>query len=199
MSNNLISIKQWTTITELVIDHVEGGYYHPSMLKNFNARSQAILAASGETLFGLDRKAGAALAKYPEWAIFWAAVDADRKANPALWKYQYRGGKLESKLKQLAAAIMYQWFNYLAKKYILVGSMDEISNDSRLLAHFSYASWNGEGWFKRYATALNKAIQLYEGNKEKIFQEAFKARSEAPSKAIRQQAVNMQPIFKKLA
>ena len=120
MSTNLISIKQWTAITELVIDHVEGGYYHPSMLKNFNARSQAILAASGETLFGLDRKAGAELAKYPEWPVFWAAVDADRKVNPPLWKYQYRGGELESKLKQLAAAIMYQWFNYLAKNISLL-------------------------------------------------------------------------------
>ncbi len=205
----MVSEKQWQLITQLVIDHVEGGYYHPSMLKNFNARSQAVLRASGETLFGLDRKAGAELSKYHEWKTFWDIVDNDRKANPNLWKYNYRGGKLEQALKSLAASIMFKWFNHLAKKYILIGSMDEIANDPRLLAHFSYASWNGEGWFKRYANALNKAIAKHEGDKEKIFQEAFKERSEAvkyvggvktliPNVAIRQQAVNMRPIFKKL-
>lgn len=209
----MVTLDKWHIITQLVIDHVEGGYYHPDMLKNFKPSDQAILRASGETLFGLDRKAGSQLKMFPEWATFWATIDADRKVNPN-WKYKYRGGKLEYRLKELASTIMFKWFNYLAKKYILVGSMDEIADDPRLLAHFSYASWNGEGWFERYAKALNNAIAKYPGNKEMIFQEAFKARSQAvsyvkvsgkdikvpvPNRAIRQQAVNMKPIFNKLA
>lgn len=210
----MVTLEKWHLITQLVIDHVEGGYYHRDMLKNFKPSDQAILRASGETLFGLDREAGIQLAMFSEWSMYWAMIDADRKANPGLWKYQYRGGKLEYRLKELASTIMFKWFNYLAKKYILVGSMDEIANDARLLAHFSYASWNGEGWFERYAKALNNAIAKYPDNKEMIFQEAFKERSQAckyirvagkwvktaiPNRAIRQQAVNMQPIFKKLA
>ena len=39
-----------------------------------------------------------------------------------------------------------------------------------LLFHFSYASWNGEGWFKRFATSLNSAIK---NNAPDIFAAAF--------------------------
>jgi hypothetical protein len=104
----------------------------------------------------------------------------------------------------LASVIMYKWFQYLAKKYILVGSLDEIENDERLIIHFSYASWNGEGWFKKYATALNNAILKYTNNKEMIFNEAFKERLYAtnkwgiPNKTIRQQGQNMMNLFRRL-
>ena len=157
-----------------------------------------MLGDSGETLFGLDRKHGSQLAKYPEWKEFWNIVDKDKVNNKHLWRYNYRAGKLELILKELAAKIMYKWFNYLAGKYILISSMDEIANDDRLIIHFSYASWNGEGWFKRYATALNNAIQKYEGNKDLIFKEAIKARTESSNAVIRQQGANMMALFKKL-
>jgi len=95
---------------------------------------------------------------------------------------------------------MYQWFNHLAAKYLFGDSIDKIAADDRLVIHFSYASWNGEGWFQKYAKALNAA----KGTKEQIFQEAIKARTEAvnksgsPNKAIRQQGVNMMNLFARL-
>ena len=82
--------------------------------------------------------------------------------------------------------------------------MDEIDNDDRLIIHFSYASWNWEGWFQKYSKALNSAIQKYEGNKEAIFNEAIKARTMAvnkwglPNRAIRQQGTHMMQLFKKM-
>ena len=194
---------QFAAMTSIVIDNFEGGYYHPSMLKNFKPSDQAVLKDSGETMFGLDRMAGAQLAKYPEWKTFWDMVDADRKIN-TFWKYQYRGGKLEPRLKELTSIIMYKWFSYLAGKYILISSMDEIANDNRLIVHFIYASWNGEGWFQKYAKALNAAILKFEGNKEAIFNEAIKARTLAtnklglPNRAIRQQGQHMMELFKRL-
>lgn len=193
-----LSEKQFVSMTNIVIDNFEGGYYHPNMKRGFNTRSQKMLGDSGETLFGLDRKHGSQLAKYPEWKEFWNIVDKDKVNNKHLWRYNYRAGKLELILKELAAKIMYKWFNYLAGKYILISSMDEIANDDRLIIHFSYASWNGEGWFKRYATALNNAIQKYEGNKDLIFKEAIKARTESSNAVIRQQGANMMALFKKL-
>jgi hypothetical protein len=190
-----VTESQWVDTTQLVIDGVEGGYYHPDMKKNFNARSQKALGDSGETMFGLDRKHGSQLAKYPEWARFWDLVD---KAQVGVkWKYNSRGGAMESVFKELAAKIMYKWFQYLAGKYILISSMDEIANDKRLLFHFSYASWNGEGWFERYAKALNAAIAQFPGNKEAIYKQAIKARTESTNSVIRQQGANMLLLFKK--
>lgn len=184
---------QWIDTTQLVIDGVEGGYYHPRMKANFNARSQKALGDSGETMFGLDRKHGAALAKYPEWKQFWEIVDQ----NSATWKYQSRGGAVEGQLKVLAAKIMYKWFQYLAGKYILISSMDEIANDRRLLFHFSYASWNGEKWFRLFASALNKAIQRFEGDKEAVYNEAIRARTKSANMVIAQQGSNMIRLFNK--
>lgn len=203
----MVTKEKFSPLTGIVIDNFEGGYYHPSMLKNFKASDQAKLKNSGETMFGLDRMAGAQLAQYPEWAVFWAKVDTERAANPSVWKYNSRGGNAGPLLKDLAAAIMYQWFSFLVKKYITVGANEAIGNDDRLVIHFSYASWNGEGWFKKFAAALNSAIQKFHGDKEKVFQEAIKARTEAtsvrngvvvPNVVIRQQGVNMMKLFKKL-
>lgn len=200
----MLTQDKFVGLTKVVIDNLEGGYYHPDMLPQFNARSQAILKASGETMFGLDRKAGVQLSAYPEWKSFWSIIDRDRSRFPTRWKHEYRGGNAESELKMLASVIMYKWFQYLAKKYILVGSLDEIENDERLIIHFSYAAWNGEGWFKKYATALNNAILKYPNNKEMIFNEAFKERLYAtnkwgiPNKTIRQQGQNMMNLFRRL-
>jgi hypothetical protein len=200
----LITPEKFNYLTGIVIDNFEGGYYHPDMLKNFKPSDQDKLRASGETMFGLDRKAGAQLAKYPEWKVFWDAVDKAKQANPGEWGYNRRGGKEGLKLKELTAGIMYKWFSELAGKYILVGSMDEIAADDRLIIHFAYSCWNGEGWFQKYAKALNEAILKFPGDKQAIFSEAIKARTQAvnkwgmPNKVIRQQGVNMLNLFAKL-
>lgn len=190
--------KDFVSLTNIVIDNFEGGYYHPSMKQKFNARSQKMLGDSGETMFGLDRKHGSQLSKYPEWQTFWNIIDRDKIENKHLWKYQFRGGRKQLELKELAAKIMYKWFNYLAGKYILISSMDEIANDDRLVIHFSYASWNGENWFQRYSKALNEAVNKYEGNKEEIFKQAIKARTESQNAVIKQQGQKMIELFKKM-
>lgn len=194
-----VTLEQFTRMTIVVIDNFEGGYYHPDMKKNFKPSDQKKLGDSGETLFGEDRKHGAQLSKYYEWKDFWAFVDADRAKNPKLWRYNYKPtGDFGKELKRLASAIMYKWFSYLAGKYILISSMDEIANDDRLLIHFSYASWNGEGWFRTYSKALNAAIQKFPNDKERIYREAIKARTESPNAVIRQQGANMMNLFKRM-
>lgn len=197
-----LSLEKFTSLTTVVIDNFESGYYHPHMMSYMSAADRKVLAASGETMFGLDRKAGAELAKYPEWAEFWSVID---KAGAATkWKHYYLGGEYAPQLKRLASAIMYKWFSYLAGKYILISSMDEIAEDDRLIIHFSYASWNGAGWFQKFSTALNNAVLKYEGNKELIFTEAIKARTQAtnkygvPNKTIRNQGIKMMALFKKM-
>jgi len=200
----MVDAKQFIDLTGIVIDNFEGGYYHPNMLSRFKPSDQKLLKFSGETMFGIDRKAGIQLAKYPEWDKMWKLIDEDRRNNPSLWKYQYRGGNLSSELKKLVSQMMFKWFTYLAEKYISATSMEVISNDSRLIIHFSYACWNGEGWFKRFATALNKAILKYPESKQDIFNETIKARTMAtnlvgiPNSVIRQQGKKMIDLFSRL-
>lgn len=191
-----LSLEKFTSLTTVVIDNFESGYYHPHMMQKMSAANRKIMAASGETMFGLDRKAGSELAKYPEWPQFWAIIDKAGAAQK--WKHYYLGGEYAPELKRLASAIMYKWFSYLAGKYILISSMDEIAADDRLIIHFSYASWNGESWFKRYSQALNKAVQKYEGNKQAIFLEAIKARTESSNVVIRNQGKKMTDLFRKM-
>jgi len=187
------------TTSDIVIPNLEGGYYHPDTKKNFSPQNQKKLGNSGETIFGEDRVHGKQLAKYPEWKMLWDLVDTERAKNPAKWKYNYMpDGEVGKELRRLTSAIMYKWFQYLAGKYILITSMDEIANDERLLIHFSYAAWNGEGWFERYANALNAAIRQYEGDKEMIFKTAIKSRTESSNLVIRQQGINMMQLFRRL-
>jgi hypothetical protein len=178
----MVTKEKFTGLTSIVIDNFEGGYYHPDMLKNFKPSDQAKLKKSGETMFGLDRMAGAQLKQFSEWKQFWSRVDAERAANPLVWKYNSRGGAAGPDLKNLAAAIMYQWFSLLVKKYITVGANEAIGNDDRLVIHHQ--------------------------DKEAIFREAIKARTEAvkktssgavlPNVVIRQQGTNMMKLFKKM-
>jgi hypothetical protein len=185
----MLSIERFSSLTSVVIDNFEGGYYHPDMAKKMSAKDQAILAKSGETMFGLDRMAGAQLAAYPEWSKFWNIVDgADARHK---WKHYSMGGQFTAQLKELAGKIMYQWFSHLAAKYLKGDSIEKIASDDRLVIHFSYASWNGEGWFKKFADALNAA----KGTKEQIFQAALKARTGASSLAIRNAGAKMMKLF----
>lgn len=197
MRETLITQEKFVEVTGLVIDNLEGGYYHPDMKKSFNEKSQKAFGDSGETMFGIDRKHGIQLAKYDEWKLFWQEVDKCRLLYGMLWKYNYRGGVAADKLKELCAKLMYQWFSYLASKYLKPESIQAIANDDRLLIHFSYASWNGEGWFQKYAKALQSAAVSTPGNKAAIYSQAIKARTESSNAVIRQQGVNMLNLFAK--
>ena len=54
MDNNFVNI------TKLVIDKLEGGYYHPDMLQDGRVKDSRY-SSSGETMYGLDRHAGHSL------------------------------------------------------------------------------------------------------------------------------------------
>lgn len=163
---------------------------------------QQLLKASGETMYGLDRKAGGKLAKYTEWNKFWYLVDLAGASTK--WPHYFMGGPLAPLLKNLCGKIMFQWFTELHNKYINQGSDAAIAGDDRLAIHFCYGCWNGEGWFAKFSKALNNAVAKFPNQKEIIFQEAIKARTQAsnllgiPNKAIRQQGAKMLQLFKKM-
>ena len=150
---------RFAKMTAIVIAKLEGGYYHPDMnsptgrLKKYNP----LLASSGETMFGIDRLNGAgALASNPAWNEFWGMIDqADARTQ---WGYNYTGGPLQDKLTTLAIAIMAPYFEKLSTQYLKTNRA-VVMADNRLIFHFAYATWNGPGWFKKFANDIDNAVK----------------------------------------
>ena len=156
-----IDLQKFTQISDIVIDKLEGGYYHPNM-KLANPKKFKSYGASGETMFGIDRVAGDAINKTVAGKKFWKLIDdADAKNK---WTWLYMGGNLERTLKDLVVKIIYPEFTYLSNKYLSNKAQQLVFNDPRLLFHFIYATWNGSGWFQKFATDLSKKVASGETN-----------------------------------
>ena len=200
-----INERYFLDVTKLVIQKLEGGYFHPDMRTNNPAKFGAY-HRSGETMYGLDRWAGHDLYyktprkaksviadlhyiysnayeyKRPEAREFWQTIDkANARKN---WPWLYMGGKYEPRLKELAAKILLPQFNKLADRYLTEESQKLIVKDPRLLFHFIYAVWNGSGWFQRFANAFNKEVKAGKrGNA--LFNAALNSRTQSSNELIR--------------
>ncbi len=138
-------------MTELVIDKLEGGYYNPQWHKSSG------MGDSGETMFGIDRKHGGTLNTSTAGVEFWDTIDKNK--NRKIWKHYFRGGNLEQRLKDLVVKIMEPHFNKLFEKYLSPESQKIVKKSNGLLFHFIYASWNGSGFFQKFANAINKEVE----------------------------------------
>mgnify|MGYP003524299183 FL=1 len=130
-----INKERYIKITNFIIDNIEGGYYHPDMLKDGRVKDNRY-ASSGETMFGIDRKNGGSLNTSPSGIRFWKAIDlVGARKN---WKWNYKGGQYEDKLKLGAADVMYEQYDKLANRYLSSESRKIIESDDRLLFNFIY-------------------------------------------------------------
>ena len=179
----MISENDFTKITDEVIDKLEGGYYHPKMLVDGRVKDSRY-GASGETLYGLDRKAGAGLSRYPEWQRFWNRVDTLGASDK--WSWNYKGGANAPELKKIAGQVMFKEYNRLYNKYLTPESQKIVDSDPRLVFNFAYATWNGEGWFKRFADVFNDAVAKGERNKEKLVDLVVARRTQSTNSLIAQ-------------
>ena len=203
---------QFAYITGIVIDKLEGGYYHPQMMWN-NPDKFPRYENSGETMFGLDRHAGHSIYystkrvssdvktnieyiesgayKYKNEASknFWETIDkANAKDN---WSWNYKGGNLNAKLKDLAGRVMYPQYQYLADRYLSPEARAIVESDPRLIFHFSYACWNGSGRFKSYAETINSAVSSGEKNKDNLVDIALQSRFNTSSSLAQQSATKI--------
>jgi hypothetical protein len=173
---------KWMKVTKKVIDKFEGGYWNGSTSKNNQTSKLGIcsnhpdgsMGASTETMFGLDRYNGT-IEKTPEGKEFFRLIDKQKKDLGMdkfckKWKWLYRGGDLEDKLKTLAAKIMKQSYDRNAGNYFSPELKKRVENNDRLLMHFSYASWNGPGFFQKFAKSLNNAVKEGKSDKELLKQ-----------------------------
>lgn len=198
-----VSKQKYADVVDLIIDNLEGGYYHPDMLLDGRLKDPKGLMsagegrqASGETMFGLDRVNGAGLAKSPSWAKFWKLID-DAGAR-STWKWNYKGGSLAPQLKTLTAEIMSPEYERMASAYLSIKARQKVEADDRLLLHFIYATWNGEGFFKKFAATMNDAINGGMKDSEQLVDTAIRSRTDSTNVLIRQGGQHVKTVVENM-
>ena len=167
-------------ITKKVIANFEGGYWNPFCPKH----PKSGMGVSTETMFGLDRYHGK-IESSPEGREFFKIIDDEKYDLGAKssgkgegmkwsnmdkfcqkWTWNSRGGDKEEKLKDLAVKIMRRWFDNNMNSYATPELRDRIMKNKGLLVHMSYATWNGPGFFQKFAKHLKDAIKQGKSDKE---------------------------------
>lgn len=147
---------EFDEIVGKVIDSLEGGYYHPDMLKDGRVKDSRY-GASGETMMGIDRKTGGTINTSTEGKQFWSIIDG--KNARTKWKWGYKGGDQEETLKRLVAKMIKPLYDLYCEKYLSEESKKLIDKDPKLMFNFIYAVWNGPGWFQKFAKELNGEVK----------------------------------------
>jgi hypothetical protein len=161
---------KWMDVTKKVIDNFEGGYWNYWECKNHPWHS--MYKKSGETMFGLDRKAGNIENLSSDGKEFFRIIDEEKKKMGmsdfcSKWNYNYRGGELEEKLKNLASKIMFGQYEKNMSNYVKdPETKNRIEGNEGLLLHMSYATWNGPGHFKKFAEQLERAVKEGKSDEE---------------------------------
>jgi len=160
---------KWSKVTKKVINEFEGGYWNPKC-----GHQTAGMGKSTETMFGLDRYNGD-IEKTPEGKEFFRLID-NEKNNKGMeqfckkWKWNYKGGELEDTLKNLASKIMKHQYDNNSKNYFSPELKERVESNDRLLMHFAYATWNGPGFFKKFAKSLEDGIKSGKSDSELVKQ-----------------------------
>lgn len=160
-SEGIVKPKNWETLVNLVIDNLEGGYYHPAMKSSLKGGEK--MGSSGETLFGIDRVHGADINKTASGIKFWNYVDKNSGWSPLSAdkpKWEYSHVPKESTLRQYVADMILEAYA-LDKNYAkMTKEMEDLINsDARLQLHFIYGVWNGMGNFKNLYDSMVRYIK----------------------------------------
>ena len=172
---NKLSSTDFEKEVNKVIDNLEGGYYHPNMNKSD-------MGKSGETMMGMDRKYGAGFAQTSAGKEFWKLIDdANAKNN---WKWNYMGGPLESRLRKLVVKMIQPEYERLSNSYLSEEAREIVNKSPNLMFHFIYATWNGSGWFQKFAKKINEAVDKGVTKISDLESIAMKSRKESGNSII---------------
>ena len=183
-SDTILPSSKQTNFDELVskvIDNFEGGYYHPVMEKD-GRHPGGVMGDSGETMMGMDRKHGKGFAQTTAGQEFWKLIDDSGAKNN--WKWNYMGGPLESKLRKLVSQQIKPVYDDLSNRYLKPKAREIVKNNPDLTFHFIYATWNGPGWFQKFAKKINDAVDNGITNPTELGKIAMKSRKESGNSII---------------
>ena len=147
----LTDTSDFEEVTKVVIDKLEGGYFHPERHKSSG------MGDSGETMMGIDRKHGGTINTSPEGIEFWNIIDqADAKNK---WAWNYKGGPLEDRLRSLVVKLIKPRYEKYVRNYLSPEAAEIVNQSIPLQFHFIYAVWNGPGWFQQFGRVVNSAVR----------------------------------------
>jgi hypothetical protein len=193
------NIKDWEGIVKLIIENLEGGYYHPNMLKDGRVKDSRY-GKSGETMFGLDRKAGQTESTGPAGVEFWKIIDNENASKNWKWNYMAKDNPaLYSKLVSLAAQIMKPEYEKYCRMFLSPQSSQIVNNNGGLLFNFAYATWNGPGWFKKFATVINESVDSGITDPKELLKIVLDRRSGSSNSLVAQGANEISKIANALA
>ena len=132
-----------------VLVNLEGGYYKGK------GSADSRYDASGETMFGIDRKYNSTC---PSCVRFWKIIDDNDAKTTWPWLYVPKD-PIKTQLFNLAIDIQKAYYEKWRDKYMNKNVKTLVESDGRLYYHMVYASWNGEGWFRGFAQLLNEAYK----------------------------------------
>ena len=174
----IVSVQsEFNKATKSVIDSLEGAYVNPSQLTN--KRERRVFSKSGETMFGIDRKTGGKLNTSDAGMKFWELIDTNKKKNPEKWIRYYDGGEIKGQLQNLASQIMEPEFERLFQVHFSPQEQQIIKSDPKLFFHFAYATWNGPGWFRKFANSIKREIRQGNTDTNSLFNIAIDDRKDA--------------------
>ena len=122
-----------------------------------NKKYQQMYAASGETMFDIDRKNGGTINTCDAGIKFWQTIDSADAKNK--WKWNYMGGEYAAKLKQLIPVMIRPIYDKFCKIYFTPNCLRIVNSDIKLTFNFIYAVYNGAYWFKYFANALKIYVE----------------------------------------
>jgi len=176
-------------ITKTIINNLEGGYYHPEFKitgakstsgKNISPSKFTAMGKSGETMFGIDRKHGGTINTSGGGSEFWSMIDNAQKNGR--WPYNYSGGELKDKLTSIVSKIMKEQYKKNAENFLSKEARSIVENNPKLLFNFAYASWNGPGYFKKFAKKVNDSVSMGITNPEELDNMVYAMRTIKPGK-----------------
>ena len=158
----------WNSFTDKIIDKFEGGYWNndttkPKSQKCVKHPDDPMYDNSGETMFGIDRRAGN-WDSNPKGREFFELIDNEKENYENIeefcqtWRWNYNGGSLQSELKSRAGDLMLTVYEN-NKNAFTPEALEEVESNKRLLFHFAYACWNGSGVFQSFAEDINNAVE----------------------------------------
>lgn len=151
-----LSANDFDKMMNVIIEKLEGGYYHPDMLKDGRIKDKRF-GGSGETMFGIDRKAGNWESRSTKGREFFSILDSvNARKN---WSYNYMGGSYRPQLQKLATEMIKEDYISNSNKYLSKESQNIINSNPKLTFNFIYATYNGPGWFQKFARLINQMVE----------------------------------------
>ena len=151
-----ISANDFDKIMNVIIEKLEGGYYHPDMLKDGRVKDKRF-GNSGETMFGIDRKAGNWESRSSKGREFFSILDSvNARKN---WNHNFMGGSYRPQLQKLATEMIKEEYISNSNKYLSKESQSIVNSNPKLIFNFIYATYNGPGWFQKFAKLINQMVE----------------------------------------